>query len=199
MNLQTIESVLESSDKEIFHQIDKASAVIYNRTLSDELEQEVNDFLKIPDFSEISKTGTVKSIAKFLKKYLENYPLLYQDMSQYVEAFSEATGSKKVKFLLFVVASDMCRKFHTDVNDYRLLCTYQGVGTYYVLPEHTDFQTETPPEEHIKVLPIGSVILFRGALSATEEYPALLHKSPPAKTLGTERLLLRLDTNASLW
>ncbi|NJO03740.1 MAG: DUF1826 domain-containing protein [Bacteroidia bacterium] len=90
-------------------------------------------------------------------------------------------------------------QFHTDVMDYRLLCSYYGIGTYWVAPSDAPEPGTEPDKGAVQVLPLGDVMLFRGALSATDRLPALLHKSPPAQQLGLRRLLLRLDTPAKHW
>jgi hypothetical protein len=123
-----------------------------------------------------------------LQEALPTLPHLAQDIQTNVALFAEATGCRQVDMQLSAVAEDMCRRFHTDRVDFRLLCSYAGVGTQFVLPENAPECVDSVSETAIQQLGIGDVMLFRGALSASEALPALLHK------LNIKRLLLRLDT-----
>jgi hypothetical protein len=199
MQLIQNQSIIKINQIADFAQIHQASAVIFERNFEFSLQNEMDTLLQEENFADLKLTEQPEKFASFLAEKLSAYPYLQEDLLQWIYLFSEQTESTKIKFLLSVVNSDMCRRFHTDVVDFRLLCTYAGIGTYYILPENAHFKTEEPAENSIEKLNIGDVMLFRGALSATADCPALLHKSPPAYTLGIKRLLLRLDTEANEW
>ncbi len=96
----------------------------------------------------------------------------------------------------------MCRKFHTDINDLRLLCTYAGPGTLWVAEDENnrDYDEEHIGEVRIHQADTGDILILKGAL-----YPKgkpVVHGSPTIEETDgkrlCERLLLRLDTNSFL-
>ena len=94
----------------------------------------------------------------------------------------------------------MCRKFHTDINDLRLLCTYVGPGTLWLPDEAIDRNMLTAStqellieEQHIQQVATGDVVLLKGALF--ENSNPILHRSPAIEASGATRFLLRIDTN----
>ena len=99
----------------------------------------------------------------------------------------------------------MCRKFHTDINDLRLLCTYIGPGTLWLPDEAVDLkalqkggdeQALVVDEQQIQQVSTGDVVILKGALYP--EANPILHRSPSIEESGEKRLLLRIDTNEFL-
>lgn len=179
-----------------------ASAAIWARTPDAALLNEVQALLNDPVFGQVSLTAAADQVAEGLAAtgQMEQYPALRADMSRLAALFSDLTQSPAVRISLSRVKDDMCRKFHTDVTDYRLLCGYAGPGTLYVAP---DTLPQPLPEDFEPAawsqLESGHVMIFRGALSATAACPALLHRSPTLSDTAAERLLLRIDTNQFGW
>ena len=101
----------------------------------------------------------------------------------------------------------MCRKFHTDINDIRLLCTLSGEGTLW-LPEFNvnreALDTQKDNEDividpsYIMQAPENSAVLLKGALYPKSGTRAIVHRSPTIEESGEKRLLLRIDTNDNL-
>lgn len=193
----TVTTIQTTHELACLTQIQEASAVIVARTLSPTLQAEVALLMQDMYFAGIRLIDKIPALMQVLEAELPYIPTLRHDIEACLEAFQHATDCRKIAFSLAPVAQDMCRRFHTDVVDYRLLCSYMGVGTYFVRPEDAWYPVDEVPHEVIQVMQVGEVILFRGAKSATDSLPALLHKSPPVEASQTRRLLLRLDTNNS--
>ena len=93
----------------------------------------------------------------------------------------------------------MCRKFHTDVNDLRMLCTYVGQGTLWLPDEavkNEEYRTRRDEividEDLIQQALTGDVLILKGALYP--EANAVIHRSPTIEETNERRLLLRIDT-----
>ncbi|MEO0341714.1 MAG: DUF1826 domain-containing protein, partial [Bacteroidota bacterium] len=109
---------------------------------------------------------------------------------------------------LATVATSMCRKLHTDVNDLRLLCTYIGPGTVWVpdeainqeaLQARKSNEEIVSDEKLIQQVDTGDVVILKGALYPNAQ--PIMHRSPSLDQVGSTRLLLRIDTNsmANIW
>lgn len=198
------------SDENVLQDIHLASKniAVYQRnveSLSKELE--LSQIAAQP--IECRASGTVAEILAILNDYfgthLSECPLLLNDISNYLRLFKKTTESSFFRLLLTVVSTNMCRKFHTDVNDLRLLCTYIGPGTLW-LPDETvnfkalqrrgEYQEIVGDQGQIQQVRTGDVVILKGAL-----YPdanPVLHRSPAIEKHGEKRLLLRIDTNEFL-
>lgn len=129
----------------------------------------------------------------------------FEDVSELVKLFERATQASSFRLLLTTVSTNMCRKFHTDVNDLRLLCTYIGPGTLWLPDEAIDYkalqtgrnnQEIVVDERRIQQVRTGDVVILKGALYP--EANPVLHCSPAIEGKGEKRLLLRIDTNEFL-
>jgi hypothetical protein len=178
-----------------------ASAVIWSRKSISALQNEVEELINGSTFSAFNKSGKASEIISEIKSHeiLIKFPELIADVENLIKIFSAASGTQDIRFELSAVVDDRCRKFHTDITDYRMLCTYAGPGTLYVLPK--DSATVCKCNECdidpllIHQTEVFDSMIFRGALSSSENISALLHKSPPVEKSGEKRLLLRIDTN----
>ncbi len=158
---------------------------------------------------ECRATGSVEEILVQLNDYLNSdipgYVSLFEDISEVVKLFEKTTQASSFRLLLATVSTNMCRRFHTDINEIRLLCTYIGQGTLW-LPDEAinekalrtggNNQEIVKDEELIQQVPTGDVVLLKGALYP--EANPILHRSPSIEENGETRLLLRIDTNKSL-
>ena len=102
--------------------------------------------------------------------------------------------------MLTGVKTDMCRKFHSDINDLRILCTYYGPGTLWLPKETIDKKAYSADKDDfiideslIQQVATGDAVILKGALYRNSD--PVLHKSPPVEAQGEQRLLLRIDTN----
>ena len=157
-------------------------------------------------------SGTTAEITNSLNAYFANelpeYNLLLEDILKLLGVFGQVTELSSFRLFLATVNTNMCRRFHTDINDVRMLCTYVGPGTLWAPDEavnHKAYQKGSGNEEIIldesliQQVNTGDVVILKGAL-----YPdatPILHRSPSIEEHGGKRLLLRIDTNTSqnLW
>ena len=93
----------------------------------------------------------------------------------------------QVRVRLDVSDDVMCPKFHTDNVVARLLCSYRGPGTDYVVDG-----MEGDPQS-IRQVSTGAVALFRGRMWPDADSTGLLHRSPAVPEDIGARLLLVID------
>ncbi len=157
-------------------------------------------------------SGTIEEITTSLNTYFDNelpgHKVLMEDVLTLLELFSEVTEVPSFRLLLASVNTNMCRRFHTDINYLRMLCTYEGPGTHWVPDVAIDHKSYQQGKNNrdivldsslIQQVNTGDVLILKGAL-----YPnasPILHRSPSIEENGEKRLLLRIDTNSSqnLW
>ena len=176
---------------------------IFNRgitLLSDEI---VN--LRKQDF-EFTASGDIVTILTTLahSRHLNNHPLIKEDIEDLLKLFKEVTGVKSFRLLLATINDNMCTKFHTDINDLRMLCTYSGPGTLWLTEDNINKEVQdccdsdnsnAVDENKIRQANTGSVLILKGAIYPRENAKAVLHRSPAIEESGEKRLLLRIDTN----
>lgn len=192
----------------VLHEIRQASKniAILERDIS-HLNSELTQIMTKP--VEFRKTGTAIEIRTALKAYFEKQfqfcPALLSDILKQLKQFKAVSGAESFRLLFTIVTTDMCRRFHTDINSLRLLCTYVGPGTLW-LPDGIVNQKafiaqrnkeQIAVDEHqIQQVAAGDVIILKGALYP--EANPIVHRSPSVEEKGECRLLLRIDTNDSL-
>ncbi|MEN0004112.1 MAG: DUF1826 domain-containing protein [Bacteroidota bacterium] len=153
---------------------------------------------------EFRKSGTPNEINAALQQYMADKslacPAVLEDIERQLDLFKRITGEAAFRMLLTAVNTNMCRRFHTDINIIRLLCTYVGQGTMWLPNDQVNdkaFLTQGGNEEivkderHIQQVNTGDVLLLKGAL-----YPdgtPIVHRSPTIEETGETRLLLRID------
>lgn len=156
--------------------------------------------------TEFRAGGELDSILSVIDKSadLQNCPLIKQDISTLLQMFESVSGAKDFRLLLATVRNNMCRKFHTDINDLRMLCTYAGPGTLWIreddlestiLDSYENGDDVLIKESRIQQADTGSVIILKGAIYPKEGAKAILHRSPTIEESGEKRLLLRIDTD----
>lgn len=158
---------------------------------------------------ECRASGTIDDIThKMLAIFKDNFPdfyLLLEDITELLNQFQKVTQCTSFRILLATVSSNMCKKFHADINVLRMLCTYVGPGTLW-MPDESIIQDTLSKESSLELnivenlvqqVNTGDVAILKGAL-----YPdasAILHRSPTIEETGEKRLLLRIDTNKNIW
>lgn len=132
---------------------------------------------------------------------------LSSDIADLVKAFGLVMGTRRLCVGLSLVADDMCQKLHTDNVSIRLLCTYAGPGTQWVANEdvvranlgRTDVDVETANRSVLRTATAlrrcspGEVILLKGEAFPGNADRGAVHRSPPIRSLGLRRLLLKID------
>lgn len=190
---------------EVLHNIHKKNVniTIYNRTI-DNLEEELNWLVK--NDIKLHSNGTINTVLSHLPKTLElsNCPNVLQDINTLLQYFNEVTNSKEYRLLLATIDNDMCRKFHMDNNNLRMLCTYKGQGTLWLTEDNINREALelrktnehiVIDENEIKQAKTGSILILKGAKYAIEQPNAIVHRSPTIKQNSEKRLLLRIDAN----
>ncbi len=110
-----------------------------------------------------------------------------KDVSALADIFAGIMSARRLQLRFDIISGNACKKFHTDIVDARLICTYRGPGTQYgVLTENTD------PKDIFDVQS-GSPILLRGTRWPSAASTGFRHRSPPIQGSGTTRLNLVLD------
>lgn len=186
------------------HDADKNIAV-YERDIS-ALESEINQLME--DSFEYRSDGTAEEICSSLESDFDSIfqgpSALLTDIKKLVKQFYQVTNSSSFSLLLATVNTNMCRRFHTDINDLRMLCTYSGPGTLWLTEDNTDRKALYSLEENsaiakdeklIQQVETGSVAILKGAIYPKEGTHAIVHRSPTIEESGERRLLLRIDTN----
>ncbi|MEM6722870.1 MAG: DUF1826 domain-containing protein [Bacteroidota bacterium] len=152
-----------------------------------------------------TKNAVLSSLQEYFDAHLPDYPALFKDISNALGLFEQTTKASSFRLLLATVKTNMCRKFHTDVNTIRMLCTYIGQGTLWLPDEALDQvalrsirknHDIDPDKKHIQQVQTGDLVLLKGAL-----YPdgnPIMHRSPSIEEYGEQRLLLRIDSNEFL-
>ena len=190
------------TDTSILHNIHnkETNIAIYNRDISD-LQQEI---LQVQEQNtELKISGSLEQIVKELDRHLDPSinPLLSKDIRDLLKHYQELTGSDQFRLLLATINTNMCKKFHTDINTLRLLCTYNGPGTLWVADDNNAKDNGSSSgnlaieEDRIHQVKTGSVALLKGAIYPDDDSTAIVHRSPTIEETGERRLLLRIDTN----
>ncbi len=149
--------------------------------------------------------GTDNEVINFISKKLiqKNCQNLLTDIIFQVRLFQKITKSSNISLFLSTINSNMCRKFHTDINDLRLLCTYFGPGTLWIKDNDfiskknnaLDFKCD---KENIQQVETGDISILKGSIYRCDQTSAIFHRSPSIEESGQKRLLLRLDTEKFL-
>lgn len=129
--------------------------------------------------------------------------LLISDIERLVLKYASITKSHLVDVRLERVNHDACWRFHRDSVDKRLLTTYRGLTTEWVLPKHSEqaISQQKCFKGPIEKLGLFDVAIFKG--NSAESGRGTVHRSPPIEGTGCTRLLLclnvRTDTSPDPW
>lgn len=160
---------------------------------------------------EVRASGCVTAIMEHVRELFTSLGLeadeLLDDIALLLEGFATTSMVKDLRLTLSAVNSNMCRRFHTDVNDLRLLCTYAGPGTLWLPNDAVNEQAIRSRDPHLPIerspedvqqVATGHVAILKGALYPGDRVAACVHRSPTIEETGQQRLLLRIDTNGPL-
>lgn len=197
--------VSENAAWEAFHKAEYQFLSLPRR-LSEVLLEEINTLCEADTLPSLRVSGSLKELEEQLGRELSAYPALLADVLKLAERFAELSDTEELKMFFGFVRTDMCRRFHTDINTQRLLCTYAGSGTLWV-PHHalnpetldsgTNEEMLRSPED-VQQTREGEVLILKGALHPQSELGAAYHRSPSIVQEGEKRLLLRLDEGGFL-
>ena len=179
---------------------------IYERditALSEELSQMMEQPVECKAIG--TKAEVLSSLNDYFAAHFSNCTNLLADITRLVQLFENTTKPNSLRILLTTVSTNMCRKFHTDINDLRMLCTYVGPGTLWLPDELVDYkalqrrgddQAVIKDPQQIQQVRTGDVVFLKGALYP--EANPILHRSPSIEKKGEQRLLLRIDSDEFL-
>jgi hypothetical protein len=206
--INSFKNVSLGKDINILHDIhlDKINISIYQRTIQ-HLDEEIIYFLN--QDIQLKAQGTSKNIIETFKNHLSSKQLIHShllnDLSTLLKSFEETSKATHFRVLFSSIETDMCSRFHTDMNELRLLCTYYGPATLW-LPEEGENRQAYDSGEHnqqiiknpklIQQANTGDVLILKGAIYPNAK--AVIHRSPSIKKKGEKRLLLRIDMNKPL-
>lgn len=181
---------------------------IWERQVNPEINQWIQPFLA-SDFRPCNIHTTTQTFKMDLEKALVDYQNLYpkgfqqmlSDADMLLQEFSKITQKTTFSVFWAIVKNGMCRRFHTDVNTLRLLCSYAGPGTQWVKPDNINLDLTHRAkanemiihEDEIQQAKPFDVVILKGALQANPETPPILHRSPPVDSESEKRLLFRVD------
>ena len=175
---------------------------IYERDVS-ALTNEINNLLE--QNIEFKSSGDIDAMVGEMMKVIHpnKFSLIISDIKELLSHFKDLTDVNKFRLLLTTVNSNMCRRFHKDINDIRMLCTYSGPGTLWLTNDNVyqkalnnrgDNRNIVIEENSIQQVKTGAVALLKGAIYPHEATKAVVHRSPTIEESGEKRLLLRIDT-----
>lgn len=124
---------------------------------------------------------------------LHGYEAFVADVTWLVAAYTCLVGARRVGLRLRVLNAPMCPRFHVDNVPLRLLTTYGGPGSEWLLERDSGrgkLCTDQPPVDNIQHLQAGEVAILKGEKWQDNEGAGLVHRSPSAQR---GRLLLSLD------
>jgi hypothetical protein len=193
---------IKKTNLNIIHESD-TNVAVYDRDIQ-ALASEIK--LVLDQELDLRVSGDVVSICNMLKNNLAHSPIpnLISDIESILQLFKELTGTNSFRLLLATVNTNMCRRFHTDGNDLRLLCTYSGPGTIWLTEDNVnrnslntllDNDSIVLDETKVQQAALGSIVILKGAIYPKEGTKAIVHRSPTIEETGERRLLLRIDTN----
>lgn len=191
-------------DLQAIHQPDYQIGV-WKRRLTPALEMEA-EVLAHRDFEAFHFSGSCDNLLTELATFSDDYRLsfsktLQTDIHQLARWFATLLGTSSVRVLFGRITGDMCQRFHTDIVNLRLLCTYYGPGTLWAEPTAIEEKhvVRGTNEQMIKdpggihQVSTGYVALLKGALHEQSQLGGVLHRSPSIQEFGLNRLLLRID------
>ncbi len=141
-------------------------------------------------------------LAPYAKSFEEGFERLCADVGDLATSFADLASSPTLKATFAIIPNGMCRLFHTDAIELRLLCTYLGPGTLWVPDQFVNWDRMEEPSNEARVLDMDQVQQFapfevgilKGAMYEANAGPAVLHRSPSVSEKKDVRVLLRLDS-----
>ena len=143
----------------------------------------------------------------FRINYTEAYNFLKNDIQELLQQFSKICSNDTLKVFFGIVDTDMCRRFHVDMYELRMLCSYQGKGTTWLTDNNINYEAlnnfESNEEiaiktENVRQLNATDVAIIKGALYPNSKVGGLVHRSPTIEHLNEKRIVLRVDSNSLL-
>lgn len=147
-----------------------------------------------------------------LKGYLTKFDtspiqceIICSEIGLLLALIASLSNERRVQLVFGHIQSDHCRLFHADHNQLRLVCTFFGKGTEFLLNEDVnraglgkgtnDGQIPGSPVQRLDTYDIG---IMKGDLFPGNAGNGLVHRSPPLLPGDSGRLFLAIDASAGI-
>jgi len=188
--------------------LEDTNIVVWQRTLSQDLKHEIDDFLSKNDSFQRNSSIPVNNINQSIQNFLgvSASPELSNDIAELVDMFCCLFDLSEAGLRLTVLDRAMCPRFHVDNVPCRLVTTYKGIATQW-LPHQTVNRKKLgrgnnglpdnesglySNESDVNQLKSGDVALLKGELWDGNKGAGLVHRSPALQD-DERRLLLTMD------
>jgi len=182
-----------NEDLKKIHLSDKIIAICQRDITS--LKYEINQLLQHQLIFE--ETGKIQELIKKLDFYLKTFniskSLIAEDIAGCLFHFKNITQGTTFRLSLKTISNDMCTKYHSDFNTLRMLCTYAGPSTLYLLPSGDKGINQAHENYSKNEAGTGNMVILKG-----EKYPdsaQVFHRSPAIKKDKLTRILLKIDVH----
>jgi hypothetical protein len=193
-------------------QKDDVNITIYER----ELPKSINSYLNHILNEGFRSFNVAQNISEFKNsfdnhfkelniEFKEEHELLKNDIENLLFQFSEICNNSQLKVFYGIVDSDMCKRFHVDMYELRMLCSYQGQGTMWLSEDNINHEALNSFKENKEIelnkefvnqLNETDVAIIKGALYPNSKVGGLVHRSPTIENLKQKRIILRVDSNS---
>lgn len=190
---------------------ENVNIAIYDRAINDELQSYIHQLTQT-GFEPIRTMLIIKDFDNIFDTHFEAHPnistigyqLLKNDIKELLAHFSEICNASQFKIFFGIVDTDMCRRFHSDMNELRMLCSYEGQGTLWLTEDNINEKALYDGkgneeivlrQNDIKQLSTGDVAILKGALYPECNTGGIVHRSPTIENVGQKRIILRVDSN----
>ncbi|TNE51685.1 MAG: DUF1826 domain-containing protein [Deltaproteobacteria bacterium] len=125
----------------------------------------------------------------------EPYKQWLNDIQDLVNEYQQLVENPTPRVRLDFIHNNACQRFHRDNMTIRLITTYIGPGTEWLLADHLTVgsqRTDEYAQADIQHVPRFAVGLFKG-MQHPNNQPTVFHRSPPIAGQNTHRFVLCLD------
>jgi len=184
---------------------------IHHRELPSELDHFLNIFIS-KDFEKFSADVSLDNFEELFENHFAEfrsisplaYDLLKEDIYELIKLFIKTFNVSSTRVMFGIVDKNMCTKFHVDMYDYRMLCTYKGLGTCWIKGDkdmevfNQRLLSDKPfDEDEIQQVKESDVVILKGGLAPNSKIGGIVHKSPHIEgSSQNRRVLLRIDGNS---
>lgn len=173
-----------------------------------EVDQGLKDFIKGLELDKLPPIhgsfncheipGLLQNSLKRMTKDKRGLSLFIEDIKIITEQFSTIARKEFIRFNLYTVENDMCKYFHSDYNNLRLLCTYSGEGTQWLANKAWETSMGRNHERVDAKNEVNQMAPFWVGVLKGEAYPdnaerGIIHRSPPMTVGSKIRILMKLD------
>lgn len=178
-----------------------ADLSIYLKELMENKFHNFNMSIDVQDFENMFD----EHFKSFNHKNEVGHDLLKKDIKQLLRQFSKICNNDTLKVFFGIVDTNMCRRFHVDMYELRMLCTYEGQGTMWLTDDNINYEALNSfngneeivlRKADVEQLNTTDVAIIKGALYPNSKIGGLVHRSPTIENLNEKRIVLRVDSNS---